>query len=302
MVSRSPDVGEPDVTGLERWAAVVDVGGSSLKCGAVSDSGAVTGESSASINNAGSAEQLLENLASASTSALEAAPVPCEALGIAFPAPFDYSNGRPLLKHKFGSIYGLDLAQSMRISAAVKHTFFCNDAVAAGLGEAVHGSGDSSLRQLMITLGTGLGACLIEGGVPVTGGEADDVPNLYLRRLGSGTADDAFSARGLASRLQTTMSDLPAEIRRSNTEHDHQLDQFGRDLGNFLAPVVEATNTELVVVGGGASAAFDLFGEALVQALPVEVRRAVLGSSAALLGTASHVFAQLELSGGVRGG
>lgn len=138
----------------------------------------------------------------------------------------------------------------------------------------------------MITLGTGLGACLVERGVVLTDGASECIPELYQQQLQEGKADDLFSARGLANRLSCSVDRLEERVNEARVDGAGQnlITQFGRDLGRFLAPYVEQTGVEVLIVGGGASGAFDLFGGSLTEAARCQATRASLGSDAALLG------------------
>ena len=78
---------------------------------------------------------------------------------------------------------------------------FCNDAEAAIVAEALHGAGRPFERVLGITLGAGLGACLVAGDAIVESCAGVVPGELYRQSFGIATADDAFSDRGLRARL-----------------------------------------------------------------------------------------------------
>nr|WHW29317.1 hypothetical protein [uncultured bacterium] len=305
----------------EQWVAALDVGGRSIKYGAVSESGALLGRSATSVDSDGSMEHILDALRGSVTAALSAAPRSAaptspSQVSIAFPEPFDYAAGTPLLRHKFASLHGLDLTGAIVDSVTGDlEISYLNDAVAAGIGEMWLGAGDSERKTLMITLGTGLGACLVLRGGPVspTGGLFNTpVGDLYLRATPLGVADDVFSARGLATRLGTSMGNLEAAVERTRqVEPDESgearsarrlIEQFGADLGRFLSPVIDSVGAELLLIGGGLVAAFDLFGSTLTEIVEVETRAARLGNDAALYGAARHRFDLGRPGGGAASG
>jgi glucokinase len=292
----------------------LDVGGTSIKSGVVSLSSlgpaasagtpadAVQMGPSLPTRSTESAEVVVAQLVQAVTTALGVAGPDVVGLAIGFPGPFDIAGGRALIRglHKFESIYGLDLRAELRaelrggLRASRSGTAelpieFARDSEAAGTGEAVFGSGRTGTRVLTVTIGTGLGSCLTDMGRVVEIVGDLEVEKLAQRTTPDGRADDVLSARGLADRLGVETSALQSlvdEPTASAAIRDH-----GRRLGAFLAPVVDELDVDLVVVGGGLVAAFDLF-EACLQAelgsTPCEP--AILGAKGPLLGAALLTF------------
>jgi glucokinase len=272
----------------------LDVGGTSVKSALVAAAGELAGPPRRTpIDSGADAEALLSTLAGA---VLELAPEPGErlaAVAVAFPGPCDYERGVPG-RHddgKFAALAGVDLRAQLRrrLGRADLVIAFCNDAEAAILAEARHGAGRPFARVLGITLGAGLGACLVAGGA-IVAADAGIVPaELYRRPLGAATADDAFSDRGLRARLSGAD---PAAAR--DAEARRAFAAFGADLGAFLAPWAGALRADAVVVAGGIAAAYPLFGPALEAALTPAVRAGELGPAAGLIGAAD------ALDGGAR--
>jgi glucokinase len=264
----------------------LDVGGTSVKSALVAAAGELAGAPRHTpIDSGAEAETLLSTLAGA---VLELAPEPGEqlaAVAVAFPGPCDYERGVPG-RHddgKFAALAGVDLRAQLRrrLGRADLVIAFCNDAEAAILAEARHGAGRPFARVLGITLGAGLGACLVAGGA-IVAADAGIVPaELYRRPFGAATADDAFSDRGLRARLNGAD---PAAAR--DAEARRAFAAFGADLGAFLAPWADALRADAVVVAGGIAAAYPLFGPALEAALTPAVRAGELGPAAGLIGAA----------------
>ena len=111
---------------------------------------------------------------------------------------------------------------------------------------------------LGITLGAGMGACLVAGDAIVETSAGVVPGELYRQPFGAATADDAFSDRGLRARLGGAD---PAKA--PTTSAVRAFAAFGADLGAFLAPWTEVLRADAVVVAGGIAAAFELFGPAL---------------------------------------
>jgi glucokinase len=165
---------------------------------------------------------------------------------------------------------------------------FARDAESAGTGEALTGAGRNVDRVMTNTLGTGVGTCVTEHAWPVEFIGDFGVEHLAMRDTPWGRADDVLSARGLAERLGVPMADLRAAVDDPlNTEvvYDH-----GHRVGEFLAPVVAEFDVQLVVIGGGLSAAFDRFGPAIQSHLDVPVRPIALGAAGPILGAVHLTF------------
>jgi len=279
--------------------AVLDVGGTSIKGGVVRGLEIEHTPSILTLANS-STETIQVQLALAADHALSLAGRDAVGLTIGFPGPFDLSAGAALIHglHKFDAIYGVDLRPGLRSRSTIGDLpiRFVRDNEAAGVGEAVEGAGRGAIRVLTVTLGTGVGACLTDHGIPVA-----DVGDLSVERLARrstewGKADDVLSARGLAMRLGVATTELRALVETgdvTNTVEDH-----GHRIGTFLSPVVDELGVDVVVIGGGLAAAFDMFGPALTQALgDTPCFPAALGSDGPLIGAALLAFPnQLRLA------
>lgn len=281
--------------------AVMDVGGTSIKTGAVrfdddgsDDDPRIEVGPALPTNSNERADIVLDSLAAAADAALDVAGHDVTGLAIGICGPFDIEAGISRMRgvHKFEDIYGLDLRAALRERSTVSGLpiRFARDAESAGTGEALAGAGAGVRRVLTMTVGTGLGTCLTEQAHPVEFVDGFGVEHLAMRDTPwGGRADDVLSAHGLAERLGVPMAELRAAVDDpGNTEvvGDH-----GTRLGTFLAPVVVEFDAHLVVIGGGFSAAFDRFGPALQAAIgDVPVRPAALGPAGPLLGAAHLTF------------
>lgn len=283
--------------------AVLDVGGTAIKTGAVRDGAAETGPSLPTLATADT-ETVLDRLAEAATSALDLAGIGVDGLAIAFPGPFDLAAGTALIRglHKFDSIHGVDLRAALheRVPAVAegRPVEFVHDNEAAGVGEAVHGAGRGANRVLTVTLGTGVGACLTEAGRVIRRVDDRHLGKLEVERLARldtpwGRADDVLSARGLADRIGVPTLELRAAV--DDPAHSDVVAEHGIRVGTFLASVVGALSPDLVVVGGGLVDAYDRFGDEIERALaPLPCIPAELGASGPLLGAAHLAFPHLR--------
>ncbi|MEM7339248.1 MAG: ROK family protein [Actinomycetota bacterium] len=292
------------MTTLDRRAdssiAVLDVGGTSIKSGLVDLGGEIVdARPGLHFDAEADAESVLGDLGHAARAVLDDPRARSDVLAVAFPGPFDYRAGRPLIRgqRKFDAIWGVDLSDQLRRTTARPALVvrYANDADAAAWGEAVAGAGRGHDRFLMVTLGTGFGASTVDRTVAsAPGPDENEVARLYEHPVGNlGRADDVLSAHGLSRLLGVDASDVPAmaeAARSGEPDSGASFAEFGARLGGFLAPVMAEVGARALVVGGGAAGAFDLFGPSLESRLPVPVMPAALGSGAALVG-ASLLFA-----------
>ena len=224
-----------------------------------------------------------------------------------------------------------------KLGAALENELDCrvlleNDANAAALGEMWRGAARGCRTIICLTLGTGVGGGIILDGKLWRGidGTAGEIGHMSVEPFGgvkckcgnfgclevyaSATAVVRMTREGLAqhpsSLLYSIRSDqLTSEVvHRAAVEGDpFALEVFhsvGVHLGIAMASVVDIFNPEMIVIGGGVSAACDLFGgqakeEVMKRAFPVPAQRcritkAECGDDAGLLGAAWLSFGKRE--------
>ena len=164
-----------------------------------------------------------------------------------------------------------------------------NDANAAGWAEFRYGAGRGYKHMTMLTIGTGVGGAIIVDGRVLRGGFGvagelghmrvvpDGLPcgcgqNGCLESYGSGTAllksaralaNSADSAGARLRELEATAGELSgAQVYQAIVEGDpgalRLLEQLGTHLGRAIASLSAILDPEVVVIGGGVSAAGEL--------------------------------------------
>jgi glucokinase len=276
-------------------AAVValDVGGTSVKSALVGPDLAARDQRVDHVDPNGPAGEIEAGLAAIITGHLRRGGD--GRVAIAFPAPFDYRGGVPRLEHKFGALFGRDLGDDLRalvmadVGPGHLDLRFVNDAEAAAIGATVGTPGYAGECVLVVMVGTGLGAALVDDHRIVRFRGGITVGELWRRPLIGGViADDAFSARGLAAALGVPPEALPraVEAARGHRGRPAVLRRWGTRFGAFLAGHAAVLGVDRVLVGGGGSGAFDLFGPALASELAVPVAPAPLGRDGPVVGAA----------------
>ena len=226
------------------YVVALDVGGTSIKSGIVSNRGELVGDIRRTlIDSQGAADTILETFASIVQShLLEQDGQSVLGVGVGFPGPFEYETGVSRIQGvaKYETIYNVNVGDSIRQRLAMPELpiRFRNDAEAAIVGEGVFGAGKPFSRVIGVTLGTGCGSAFLVNGRSVTTG-AGVPPNgwLYPIPFQGQQADAVFSIRGLMGRLQSAGVYAPdiktaADLARQDHATAQQVfAKFGQDLG-----------------------------------------------------------------------
>jgi len=292
----------------------VDVGGTKTAV-AVLD-GTVLGEPSVEPTDTSDAETLIDQLVAAVGAAGEAA-----AVGVAVPSVVDWATGRIRASVNI-PLQDIDLREVLRERLGVP-VYIDNDATCAALAEAYDDEGELVAAHLvMFTVGTGVGGGIVIGGRvlrgatgaaaelghTIVGADLRDTPFAHagdfpqpgsLESLASGSALNVVAAEiGVpAGRVIDCARDGDDGARTS-------IELLGRRLGIGIANAINTFDPELVVVGGGVSAAGEmLLGPAREEAFRyvlsgvgtrTKIRRARYGPLAGVRGAALLAGQELE--------
>lgn len=187
-----------------------------------------------------------------------------------------------------------------------------NDANAAALGEKWMGAGRDTGDLVLLTLGTGIGGGIIVNGRVLHGalgmaGELGHItvsPNGYPCGCGNtGCAEKYASATAVSAMAQLLNlgAGLSAEevfqlAKGGNPRAGSIFETVGQALGILLGNLINTFNFPLYLLGGGVSAAWELFEPPMRKELahrsfiyrsnPPRVERAMLGGDAGLYGAA----------------
>jgi glucokinase len=180
-----------------------------------------------------------------------------------------------------------------RLNARV---FLDNDAHVAGLGEKWLGAGRDVDNMAMITLGTGIGGCLILNGkiFPGLNGMSGEFGHITVEREGvpcgcgnrgcaeryaSASAVMRMAGEAIAAGEAPTLAEAAASGGKFNPEMIYRVamqgdaaaqrifHSFGRALGMMLADIVNALNLDMYVIGGGVAAGWDAFAPTMFEEL-----------------------------------
>ena len=259
------------------------------------------------------------------------------AIGVGVPSQIEQATGVVLSSVNI-PLEGVPLRDELHRRLGVP-VFIDNDANVAALAEAYHAEGTAAGERLdhvvMYTLGTGVGGgVVVDGqifrGARGLGAELGHVviradgppcqgscPNFgCLETLCSGTAlgrdaahiANALPDSGLGRRLQEAGTvdgrDAIALAREGDPDALALLERYAENLGVGIANAINVFEPELIVIGGGLSAAADLFldrawEEASRRALPalfegVRIAVARAGTQAGVIGAGLMAAQELD--------
>ena len=250
-------------------------------------------------------------------------------VGFGLPSQIDQRHGRVLDSTNI-PLEDLDFAEEMRRRLGTD-VMIDNDANVACLAEWQIGAAKGSDNVVMLTLGTGVGGGLILDGRPYRGstGAGAELGHMSIDADGPpcqghcpnrGCLEVLASATGIMREANALADASPAGTLRAargdgadldarfvieharigDPESLQVLETIGRHLGTGIANLVNIFDPEVVVVGGGVSAAGDLLlrparDEFHRRALPslahhADVVAASLGNDAGVLGAAALVL------------
>ncbi|MBT9282149.1 MAG: ROK family protein [Hydrogenibacillus schlegelii] len=306
-----------------RYALAVDLGGTSIKFGLVSEAGDIVLRHERSTPKAGGPPAVVAAIAEGLQALLagEAAPA-LAGVGIGIPGLVDPETKTVALAPNLGWAdvpAGALFAEALPWPVALE-----NDARAALLGERWRGAARGVDDVLLVTLGTGVGGAVLSGGRLLRGarGLAGEIGHLPVHPAGArcgcgavGCLETEASATALVRHVEAALrrgepSALagrplsPVAIAQAAEAGDAvaraAFDRVGRFLGLALAGLANALNPALILLGGGLASAEALFRPAMRAAfsahvLPahraaVDIRRAALGNDAGLVGAAYAAF------------
>lgn len=208
-------------------------------------------------------------------------------IAISTPGPFDYENGISLMQHKFKSIYGVPLRESLE-KLSRKRVCFLSDSNAFLLGESI-GVYENSIG---ITIGTGLGFSAMQRGTLCTNENGGPCEKPYCLPYKGLTAEDYISGRGIELRYKKASGNpLNAKEIAELAENGDKAalkvyEDMGVAIGEILTPFVSKYETDILIIGGQVARSLNLFKKQISLNIPVVASLNVTGS--ALVGAVYH--------------
>jgi len=303
----------------------VDVGGTNIKVGIVSDSGTIVKQTQFATEQQlgpavamARAAECIDQLSKSSGVARDR----LRAIGLGTPGPIDLDQGMILDPSNLPAWWNFPIRQTLE-SAAGLPVSFCNDANAAAMGEFWIGGGKQFGSLIMLTLGTGVGGGIVINNFLIEGAHGmasecghvliDSSPHArkcgcgrtgHLEAYASATAVvDRYCQRVGIERDKPTAKSI-AELAAAGDQHaiaiiDETADYLGRAIGIFAHTIDPAA----VILGGAMNfgGAESQLGKNFLQrvhqatcretfsqiASNIQIRFAKLGGNAGWIGAAA---------------
>lgn len=307
---------------MKKIVLACDLGGTNLRMAAIDRQGNILFRTRRATPKSDRAADIVHTIVEAANECREAtqAQGSIEAIAAAVPATVSVEQGVMLKAPNVPCLDGFRMVAALENELNIKAVIE-NDANAAAVGESWLGASKDCKNSIMVTLGTGVGGGLIINGEILRGidGTAGEIGHLCVEPFGApcgcgsrGCVEQYCSATAIVrlthekeaqypkSELQNKSRLTSAEIFEAGTRGDElALEVFrlmGFYLGISLAGVINLLNPEVIVIGGGASAGWDLFIRHVEDQIRtrtfaepgrrVRLARAILGDDAGILGAA----------------
>lgn len=314
----------------EPLVCAVDLGGTNLRAATIDVEGHIHDRRKRSTPKSDRAEAIVAAIAAAVRECEFQAQQPGQSIqAISVVVPGSVHSGVVVNAPNIPSLAGFKLEDALRDELCVPVTIE-NDANAAAVGEMWRGAARGCRTIICLTLGTGVGSGIILDGDLWRGidGTAGEIGHTSIEPFGGvqckcgniGCLEVYASATAIVRMTRERLSQYPQSVLHSVAakeltaqnvyEAAQQGDQLSLDifremgtrLGIAMANIVNIFNPEMIVIGGGVAAAFDLFApyaqaEVKKRAFPVPAKRcriekAECGDDAGLLGAAWLVLQQ----------
>ena len=238
----------------------IDLGGTNIRIGQVSNGNIVKKESVKSLSGMGldeSIDYFMKRLAGLIT------PLCCS-IGIGVPSVVDVNKGVVYNVTNIPSWQEVELKRLVEERFGIP-TFVNNDANCFALGESCFGEGHGMKNIVGLTLGTGAGAGIVINNQLYNGnnagaGEVGDIP--YL----DGVYEDYCASRFFI-RKGTTAKELCEKANDGDALALELWKEYGNHLGNLVKVIMFAFDPAGIVMGGGIANAYPFFIDTVRQSL-----------------------------------
>ncbi|MFW6189484.1 MAG: ROK family protein [Planctomycetota bacterium] len=299
----------------ERPAVGIDLGGTKIHAGVVAPDGRVLKDMRCPTEADKDAVTVMDNMRTAVHTVLERAGLEADDLagvGLGSPAPLDIEEGVILSPGNLPSLHGYPVVEELSGMLGMR-VVLNNDANCFGLAEARFGAGRGAAVCCGLTLGTGLGGCLVFDGEVFNGPRGAGGEIWCSPHMGD-HIEEKVSGRGVARNYEKvteerhTARELAQMARDGDETARRAWEEFGRDLAVPLAWLCNALDPDVCVMGGSLAKAWDLFEATMLEEAhkyinavtreAVGIRRAELGEEAGMLGAAALVLGKTAPAAG----
>ncbi len=307
-----------------------DLGGTNLRMAAIDHEGNILYRTKRDTPKVDRADEIVRAMVESANECCEYVKDLGEVVAIAIAAPATVNAEKGIIL-KAPNVPALD---GFRIIATLEnelnlHAILENDANAAAVGENWLGASEGFDNSICVTLGTGVGGGIIIDGKILRGvdGTAGEIGHICVEPFGApcgcgsrGCVEQYSSATAIVRQTQELASQYPKSELQHKTRltakdvyeaglrgDELALEVFRRQgfyLGIALGGLINVLNPEVIAIGGGAAAGWDLFMPHLEEQieqrtyreprLRAKFEKAILGDDAGILGVAKLAFDKLK--------
>lgn len=310
----------------EEIVLAADLGGTNLRMAAIDRRGKILYRTRRETPRGEAADEIVRAIVeSANECRKNCAGYRVEAISAAVPATVSVGEGAIVTAPNLPALNNFKMAAALENKLGVK-AFLENDANAAAIGENWLGASKAYKNSIYITLGTGVGGGIIVDGKilrGVGGGTAGEIGHLCVEAFGApcgcgsvGCLEQYSSASAIVrlaeelkaqhpeSALKNKIQLSALEVFQAGTDGDELALEVFRQMGFYLGVAVTSlTNVlspEIIVIGGGASAGWELFAPRMQETVcrrayggtvvRAQIVRGELGDDAGISGAARFAF------------
>lgn len=307
---------------MKQVILAVDLGGTNLRTAAVDDAGNILFRAKNETPQNGGAEEIVKALAEAAENCREnLKDGKISAVAAAVPGSVNYQAGLIVKAPNLPMLDGFPLAKALEEKLKIR-AFLENDANAAAIGENWLGASKGFANSIMVTLGTGVGGGIIIKNEILRGadGTAGEIGHISVEPFGhwcgcgnNGCLEQYASATAIVRHSKELIGEFPraADLLKAANPTAEDIFKIANDgdklarevfrrqglyLGIGLAGLINTLNPEIIVIGGGAAAGWDLFMPQLKEEISkraykdaakrAKIVRAELDDDAGILGAA----------------
>ena len=189
-------------------------------------------------------------------------------VGVAFPGPFDYIRGIPLMEHKFLNIYGVHMREFFHEIPGVLHDIpisFIHDAHAVLSGELWKGNAFGFPNAAVLTLGTGLGFAFSKNGKVQSDSHGSPLVTIFKLPYKGGILEEFTARRGVLKIYRDfggnsiegiDVSDIGKRADDGDKISIQTFGEVGRILADALHNILIERNIQCLLLGGQISRSF----------------------------------------------
>ena len=311
---------------MKKIVLACDLGGTNLRMAAIDREGNILYRTRRETPKSDRADEIVRAMVEQANECIEAikSEGSVKAIAAAVPATVSVEKGILLRAPNVPCLDGFRMVAALESELNIK-AMIENDANSAAVGENWLGASKGFKNSIMATLGTGVGGGIIIEGNVLRGidGTAGEIGHICVEPFGAlcgcgsrGCVEQYASATAVVrlaremepqypkSVLQNKSRLTSADVYEAGKNGDELALEVFRQMGFFLGlalvDLINILNPEVIVIGGGAAAGWDLFihhvedqirSRAFLEpGMRAKLVRAVLGDDAGILGAARVAF------------